>query len=125
MRSQNEEISYSLAPWLPVENSIKALAFYKAAFSAVETYKMEVPGGVIAKLSVHGAEFWIAHEKPSAGGPAVRFILTVPDPDASFAQAVRAGASEIFPVGKQHGWRLGRVVDPFGYHWEIGRPIEN
>jgi PhnB protein len=50
-------------------------------------------------------------------------ILTVADPDAVFAQAVKAGASVVFPVGEEHGWRLGRVVDPFGLHWEIGRPL--
>jgi PhnB protein len=28
------------------------------------------------------------------------------------------------PVAKQHGWILGRIVDPFGHHWEVGRPAE-
>jgi PhnB protein len=50
-------------------------------------------------------------------------ILTVADPDAVFMRAITAGASEIFPVGEGHGWRLGRLVDPFGLHWEIGRPL--
>jgi len=50
-------------------------------------------------------------------------ILTVADPDAVFAQSLKARASQIFPVGEEHGWRLGRVVDPFGHHWEIGRPL--
>jgi PhnB protein len=59
----------------------------------------------------------------SLGGGSVRMILTVVDPDAVFARALMAGASEIFPVGEDHGWRLGRVVDPFGLHWEIGRPL--
>jgi PhnB protein len=59
----------------------------------------------------------------SLGGGSVRMILTVADPDALFSQALKAGASEIFPVGEQHGWRLGRLVDPYGHHWEIGRPV--
>jgi PhnB protein len=50
-------------------------------------------------------------------------ILTVPDPDAVFAAALKAGASEVYPVTEGHGWRIGRVVDPFGHHWEIGRPL--
>jgi PhnB protein len=50
-------------------------------------------------------------------------ILTVADPDAVFGQARAAGAAEVFPVGEEYGWRLGRVVDPFGHHWEIGRPL--
>ena len=58
----------------------------------------------------------------SLGGGSVRMILTVPDPDAMFAKALAAGAREVFAVQSAHGWRLGRVVDPFGHHWEIGRP---
>jgi len=51
-------------------------------------------------------------------------ILTVTDPDAIFAKAVQAGAKEIFPVTEEYGWRLGRLEDPFGLHWEIGKQIE-
>jgi PhnB protein len=50
-------------------------------------------------------------------------ILTVPDPDTLFLRALKAGATEVFPVGEEHGWRLGRLVDPFGLHWEIGREL--
>jgi PhnB protein len=50
-------------------------------------------------------------------------LLTVPDPDAVFAKAVAAGAKEVCAVSEGHGWRVGRVVDPFGHHWEIGRPL--
>jgi PhnB protein len=57
------------------------------------------------------------------GGCSVRIILTVADPDAVFGKAIAAGAREVYPVGEEHGWRIGRVVDPFGHHWEIGREI--
>jgi PhnB protein len=57
------------------------------------------------------------------GGFTVRLILTVKDPDAVFARAISAGATEVYPVSEGHGWRVGRVVDPFGHHWEIGRPV--
>jgi len=50
-------------------------------------------------------------------------ILTVGDPETVFAHALAAGASEIFPVGEAHSWRLGRLVDPCGLHWEIGHPL--
>jgi PhnB protein len=124
--------SCSLAPWLSVRNSVQAVDFYKSAFGATEVFRLEDPGGsVVAKLSVDGAEFWLSEESPehgnfspqSLGGGSVRMILTVPDPDAVFLRALKAGASEVFPVGEEHGWRLGRVVDPFGHHWEIGRQL--
>ncbi|HEU4994093.1 MAG TPA: VOC family protein [Gemmatimonadaceae bacterium] len=51
-------------------------------------------------------------------------VLTVQDPDASFARAVTAGARVVSAVeDKEYGWRVGRVMDPFGHHWEIGRPL--
>jgi PhnB protein len=81
----------------------------------------------VARLSVEGAEFWISDgqgdESGSLGGGSVRMILTVADPDTVFAQALAAGASEVFPVGEEHNWRLGRLADPFGLHWEIGHPL--
>jgi PhnB protein len=125
-------LACSIAPWLSVPHGAQAVDFYKSAFGAAEVYRLDVPGGgLVARLSVDGAEFWLSAEPPEhansssapLGGGSVRMILTVPDPDAFFVQALTAGASEVFPVGEQHGWRLGRIVDPFGHHWEIGRPL--
>jgi PhnB protein len=124
----------TIAPWLSVRNSAQAVDFYKSAFGANEVYRMQDDpvGPVVAKLSVDGAEFWLGEESPehknfspeSLGGGTVRIILTVADPDAVFARALAAGATEVFPVGEEYGWRLGRVVDPFGHHWEIGHPLD-
>jgi PhnB protein len=122
----------SLAPWLSVRNSAKAVEFYKSAFGASEAFRLDAPdGSVVARLSVDGAEFWVGDESPehrnfspeSLGGGTVRMVLTVPDPDAMFARAVAAGASKVHEVFEGHGWRVGRVVDPYGHHWEIGRPV--
>ena len=125
-------LAYSVAPMLSVRNGARAVEFYKAAFGAVEVYRMEDPGGsVVSRLSIAGAEFWLADESPehgnfspeTLGGGTVRMILTVPDPDAVFAQALAAGSQTVFAVEEAYGWRLGRVVDPFGHHWEIGHPL--
>jgi PhnB protein len=119
---------------LSVRHGAKAVEFYKAAFGAHEVFRVEDPGGdVVSRLSVAGAEFWLADESPdhgnfspeSLGGGTVRMILTVLDPDAVFRDAVEAGAREVYAVHEEHGWRLGRLVDPFGHHWEIGRPLES
>lgn len=122
----------SIAPMLSVRNGARAVEFYKSAFAALEVFRVEAPdGAVVCRLSVEGAEFWVADESPAHanyspetfGGGTVRMILTVADPDAVFARAVAAGAREIVAVKEDYGWRLGRVVDPFGHHWEIGRPL--
>jgi PhnB protein len=124
----NAPFKNSIAPWLSVRNSAQAVGFYKLAFGASEVFRLDGGGGVVARLSVGGAEFWLSDESPehknfspeSIGGSSVRIILTVANPDAVFAQAVKAGASEVYPVAEEHGWRVGRVMDPYGHHWEIG-----
>lgn len=123
----------SLAPLLSVRRGVTAIDFYQRAFGAEELGRIEdEKAGVVARMAVDGAEFWLADESPahgnfspeSLGGGSVRMVLTVEDPDALFQRAVSAGAAVVWPVADQpYGWRVGRVVDPFGHHWEIGKPL--
>jgi len=125
-------IKSSLAPWLSVSDGTSAIEFYRNAFGAKEVYHLDDPGGgVVSRMEIDGGEFWLSGSSEgerktggSASDPAVRMIWTVADPDTAFAKAVAAGASVVFPVGEGYGWRVGRLVDPFGHHWEIGRPLE-
>lgn len=119
---------------LSVRRGRAAVEFYKAAFGAEEVYRV---GGtdqhepVVSQLAIGTASFWVADESPahlnfspeSLGGATTRMLLIVADPDAVVERAVAAGAKEIRPVGEEHGWRLGRILDPFGHHWEIGVPL--
>ena len=128
----------SLSPMLSVRNGAKAVEFYKAAFGAGELFRIEdESGAVVARLSVGESEFWVADESPEhknfspeslgaefRGGATVRMVMVVADPDAAFERAVKAGATVVWPVeDKEYGWRVGRIVDPFGHHWEIGKPL--
>ncbi len=122
----------SIAPMLSVRGGARAIDFYKAAFGAAELFRIDDDGGsVVARLSVGPAEFWVADESPehqnfspeSLGGGTIRMVMILDDPDAAFDRAVAAGATVVWPVGNRYGWRLGRVVDPFGHHWEIGKPL--
>jgi len=122
----------TIAPFLSVRRGAAAVAFYKAAFGATELFKIESPtGDVVAQLAVEGAAFWLSDESPEHGnfspetlnGGTTRMVLTIDDPDAMFDRAVAAGARVITPMQDAYGWHLGRVVDPFGHHWEIGKPL--
>lgn len=121
-----------ISPLLSVRRGREALEFYKAAFGAIEKFRVEDPAGaVVATLTVGEAEFWVADESPehqnfspeTLGGGTVRMILTVDEPDAAFDRAVAAGATVVRAMANEYGWRLGRVLDPFGHHWEIGKPL--
>ncbi len=124
----------SISPQLSVRRGRAAVEFYKAAFGAVEDYRV---GGtddheeVVAQLSVGNASFWVSDESPPHGnfspeslqGATARMLLVVEDPESVVQRAIAAGATEIHPVGEEHGWRLGRVEDPYGHQWEIGKPL--
>lgn len=127
---EREPFKTAIAPNLVVANGLEAIAFYSAAFGAVELHRVGDDAGV-AQLSIGGAEFWLAEAASELGrftpeslaGRSVGMILIVEDPDAVWDQAVAAGAAVDAPVEESHGWRTGRVVDPFGHHWEIARPL--
>ncbi len=125
-------MNVSIAPMLSVRRGAEAVEFYKAAFGAEERFRLDGGDGtVVARLSAGGAEFWVADESPehgnfspeTLGGGTVRMVMVVEDPDAAFERAVAAGATAIVPVENNYGWRLGRIADPFGHHWEIGREL--
>ena len=124
----------AIAPWLSVSvgKSAQAIGFYKSAFGAVEVFRVADPdGNVVARLAIEGSEFWVADESPehhnfspaTLGGGTVRLVLTVADPDTVFVHAIAKGATEVVPVAEMHGWRVGRILDPYGHHWEIGREL--
>jgi PhnB protein len=120
-----------LSAMLSVRDGAKAIAFYQAAFKAKILFSL-TEGSVIAQMAIGEAEFWLADESPehqnfspeSLGGSTARMVLVVDDPDDVFDRAVAAGGKVVWPVADQdYGWRIGRLADPFGHHWEIGKPI--
>ena len=125
---ETEPVNTSIAPWLSVRRGAEAVDYYKAAFGATQLHRVENDDGeIVARLSIQGADFWVSDDPNSSpealGGGSVRMILTVEDPDAVFERAIAAGATVVAAVYEGHGWRVGRIADPFGHHWEIGKPL--
>lgn len=128
---RKKERMTSIQPELWVENAREALAFYRAAFGATVLHLVGDGDDIVAQLGVGDAAFWVAPASatmkrlsPRAiDGATSRTLLVVDDPDTVARQAVRAGAKETSPVADEHGWRLGRIIDPFGHEWEIGKPL--
>ena len=119
---------------LSVRRGREAVEFYKEAFGAVEVYRVggsDANPAVVSQLEVGDGSFWVADESPehlnfspeTVGGGTVRLLLIVEDPDAAIERAVAAGATLVRPAADEHGWRLGRIADPFGHHWEVGKPL--
>jgi PhnB protein len=127
----NQVAMTSIQPELWVESPRDALAFYEAAFGAIVLHRVGDEDDLVAQLAVGGAAFWVAGTSASMkrlslraiDGATSRTLLVVDDPDAVVQQAVAAGATETSAVSNEHGWRLGRIIDPFGHEWEIGTPL--
>jgi len=120
-----------IQPQLWVDRAAEAVAFYEAAFGARVAHRVGEGDEIVAQLAVGDAAFWVS--PGTAGGPRFspraiggttgRTLLVTDDPDAMFARAIAAGATPASAMGDEHGWRLGRIADPFGHEWEIGRPL--
>ena len=121
----------SIQPELWVDTPREAVTFYEAAFGANVLHQVGDGDDIVAQLAVGEAAFWVAGTSTtlkrlsprSIDGATSRTLLVVEDPDSVMRQAVAAGATESSPVQNEHGWRLGRIVDPFGHEWEIGVPL--
>lgn len=113
----------SIQPELWVERASAAVEFYQAAFGATVMHQIGEGDDIVAQLSVDEAAFWVTEADPAMrrfsphaiDGATGRTLLVTVDPGHLIRQAVDAGATEISPVGDAHGWRLGRITDPFGH----------
>jgi len=131
--STGKRVETTITTLLNVRRGTAAIDFYIRAFDATLLSRMDSEDGtVVAHLAVGRGDFCVADESvphqnfspESLGGSTMRMVLIVDDPHAVFDQAVGAGASSICPVrDESYGWRIGRVVDPFGHHWEISKPL--
>ncbi len=127
---------HTATAYLIVNGGANAIEFYKAAFGATELFRMPGPGGKVmhAEIKIGDSPIMLADEVPerdarspqSYGGTPVGMLLYVPDVDALFAQAIKAGAKVVMPVQDQfYGDRSGTVVDPFGHKWTLATHKED
>jgi PhnB protein len=142
--SKISRVPTRIFPFLTVRGAAAAIDYYKQAFNAEERSRIKTPSGqIVAELSIEDARFNVVDENPedlvaleqasgqdfnlsphALGGTSVRIDLVVEDPDVVARRAIAAGGRELFPVvDRPYGWRQGRVIDPFGHHWLIGKPL--
>ncbi|MGI8449136.1 MAG: VOC family protein [Streptosporangiaceae bacterium] len=121
----------SIQPELWIDRAAAAVEFYEAAFGAHVLHRVGEGDDIVAQLAMGDAAFWVSSGGPDGprfspdaiGGATGRILLVADDPDAMFGQAVAAGATPASDMADEHGWRIGRIFDPFGHEWEIGRPL--
>lgn len=120
-----------IQPELWVGRAGAAITFYEDAFGAQVVHRVGDGDDVVAQLVVGDAAFWVTAASSAMrrfspteiGGTTSRTLLVVEDPEQIVTQALAAGATQSSPVQDEHGWRLGRIIDPFGHEWEVGKPL--
>jgi PhnB protein len=122
----------SIQPELWVDRPSAAVRFYEAAFHATVVHRVGHDDDIVAQLAVGEAAFWVAGSSAdmkrfsplAIEGTTSRTLLVVEDPEEVLRRSLAAGATQLSPVSDEHGWRLARILDPFGHEWEIGVPLE-
>ena len=129
-----------ISPMLAVRDGHEAIEFYKAAFGAVERWRIEGGGHVVCGMTIDSAEFFFASANPpgtrspdDVGGVTCRIELFVDDPVATYDRAIAAGAeggerpkerSHPLVDGRTMRMMQGGVRDPSGHTWLIGKFLD-
>jgi len=131
---------HTVTAYLVVDGAERAIAFYAAAFGAVELFRLPMArkdGGACighAEVRIGDTILMLSDEWPEMdalgparrGGATASFVVYVPDADAAIARAVEAGARLHQPAEDQFwGDRMGSVIDPFGHKWTLGTHQED
>jgi PhnB protein len=127
---------HTVTPYLAVEDAAQAIEYYKQAFGAEESVRMDAPNGMIAhaELEVGDSRVMLSDPFPQAstkpprdlGGTSVSVMLYVEDVDSVVKQAADAGATVLMEVADQFwGDRMGTIQDPFGHTWSIATHVED
>jgi PhnB protein len=127
---------HTVTPYITVTNAREAIDFYKRAFGAEELFVMGGPGGKVmhAEIKIGDSVVMLSDEHPEFGAKApvtagcttAALMIYVPDVDASFERAVKAGAKTGMPVQDMFwGDRYGQVIDPYGQKWSIATHVKD
>ncbi|HEX8366811.1 MAG TPA: VOC family protein [Allosphingosinicella sp.] len=128
---------HSVTPYLIIDGAAEAIRFYGEAFGAIEVLRM--PMGDSGKLAhaeirIGDSHVMLSDEWPDQGmfGPKARggatasLMIYLPDVDAAWARAIKAGCTAERPPENQFwGDRMGTLTDPFGHRWTLSTHIED
>jgi uncharacterized glyoxalase superfamily protein PhnB len=123
-------------PHIVVQGADRAAVFYREAFGAQELTRIPTPDGRLMSVQLRLGEsvLHVADEfpemgvlaPPSLGGTAVVLSLEVGDAEASFAQALAAGAEVRQPLQEMFWGDLhGQLDDPFGHRWNVSQHVRD
>jgi uncharacterized glyoxalase superfamily protein PhnB len=119
---------------LVLDDSAKAIEWYKRAFGAEERARSIGPDGRIMHAEIQIGDSRVMLNDAMMGGKSAREFggspaslwIYVTDCDAFFNRAVASGAQPMMPLADMFwGDRFGAIIDPFGYRWSIATRAED
>ncbi len=119
---------------LIVKGAAEYIDFLKSAFNANEIRRSPAPSGKLMHVEMQigdsrlmfSDDFAEEMGLPPKTEGRMPFVVSlyVPDADATWNQAMAAGAEVVFPLTDQFwGDRYGQLRDPFGHLWSVGQSI--
>ncbi len=116
----------SITPYIIMNKAAEFIEFLKAAFGGVERLRVPTPDGKImhAEITIGNGAVEVGDGNEQFPAAPTEIHLYVDDADATYARALQAGATSIYPPTDEHpsGDRWGAVQDQFGNRWHIATP---
>jgi PhnB protein len=120
---------HTITPYLIVDGAEKLVGFMKEAFGAQYDHEpAKRPDGSImhATLKIGDSMLMISDASEHAKASPVMLYLYVPNVDAAYQRALKAGATSVMePADQFYGDRSGGVKDAAGNQWFFGTHIED
>jgi uncharacterized glyoxalase superfamily protein PhnB len=124
--ADSKDTYHTVTPYLVVADADAELAFLKAAFGGTETSCQRNADNTVMHAEIKIGDSLVMLGQ--AGGQwkplTAALYLWVDDVDATYAKALRGGAtSESEPEDKPYGHRNAGVIDRNGVTWWIAAPV--
>ena len=120
---------HTVTPYLVVDGAEKVIRFMKEAFGAQPVFEpMMRPDGKVmhAEFKIGDSVVMISDASERAKATSTMLHLYVPNVDAVYEKAVKAGGTSVMePSDQFYGDRSGGVKDPAGNQWHIGTHVED
>jgi PhnB protein len=124
--SVGQEHLNSVTSHFSLRGAAQFIDFLKQGFGAQEIVRYDTPQNDVAhaKMRIGDSAISMGELRGDAQFKPMMIYMYVPDCDALYAQALRAGAKSISPVADQlYGDRHGGVEDAWGNQWYIATPL--
>ena len=120
---------HTITPYLTVHDATKVIQFLKQGFGAQTTHEpFKRPDGKVmhAEVTIGNSRVMLGEENEMAKATPSTLYIYVPNVDAVYQQAVKAGGKSVSePTDMFYGDRCGAVKDPSGNTWSIATHKED